>query len=262
MHRGFVKMWRKMEDSAVFADPALFHTWCSCLFMANWKEAWVKIDGLSHPVQVLPGQFITGRSSFYKACYPKKRKGNPSEKTLWRWLTTLADMQNLTITSSNKFSLITITNWELYQGNGIENVQQDDPHVSSMCPASDPQVSTTKNLQEGEEEKRLGVFFGLLARYPNHQLLDQAFKAIASTRKSGKVADNVLLSQLQKWDSYPVEQVEAGIRVYLEKRFASQGKDEAYLYGIIRKNHQQTPTGPEESTGSPTLDRYYAGIGR
>ena len=82
-------------------------------------------------------------------------------------------------------------------------------------------------------------FFSLKKRYANQNLIDDAFQAIASTRKSGKVADSVLIALLKKWEMYPVEQVESGIRVYLEKDYAGQGKREAYLMGIIRNNNRQ-----------------------
>ena len=77
-------------------------------------------------------------------------------------------------------------------------------------------------------------------RYAHQKLIDDVFTAIASTRKSGKVADSVLIAQLQKWEKYPVEQVEVGIQIYLDKDYAGQGKREEYLLGIIRNNNQQT----------------------
>jgi hypothetical protein len=77
----------------------------------------------------------------------------------------------------------------------------------------------------------------LKKRYAHEKLIDEVFQAIASTRKSGRVKDSVLLTQLQKWEKYPVEQVESGIKVYLEKDYAGQGKREEYLLGIIRNNN-------------------------
>ena len=50
-----------------------------------------------------------------------------------------------------------------------------------------------------------------------------------------------------KWERYPVDQVLAGIRTYLEKDCAGQGKGEAYLYGIIKKNNS-APVSKESST--------------
>ena len=98
-------------------------------------------------------------------------------------------------------------------------------------------MNTNKNNQE---EITPEVFSSLRKRYDDQELIDRAFDAIRSTRKSGKVADSVLVAQLRKWDRYPVGQVEAGIKIYLDKDYASQGKREDYLYGIIRNQTTET----------------------
>jgi hypothetical protein len=98
--------------------------------------------------------------------------------------------------------------------------------------------------------------FSLKKRYSDQKLIDDVFKAIASTRKSNKVADTVLIAQLQKWERYPVEQVESGIRIYLDKGCADQGKNEKYLLGIIRNQKPEKPN--QQTTGSSLLDSYYA----
>jgi hypothetical protein len=51
----------------------------------------------------------------------------------------------------------------------------------------------------------------------------------------------VKLNILHQWNKYPADQVMAAIRIYLEKDYAAQGKDEKYLMGIIRGNAQQKP---------------------
>jgi hypothetical protein len=53
-----------------------------------------------------------------------------------------------------------------------------------------------------------------------------------------------------------VEQVEVGMRIYLDKGCADQGKGEKYLMGIIRNQKVEEPK--EQSTGSVLLDSYYA----
>jgi hypothetical protein len=98
--------------------------------------------------------------------------------------------------------------------------------------------------------------FSLKKRYSDQKLIDQVFAAIASTRKSNRVADSVLLAQLQKWERYPVEQVESGIRIYIDKGYADQGKREEYLFGIIR--NQKIELSKDSGTGSTLLDSYYA----
>jgi len=98
-------------------------------------------------------------------------------------------------------------------------------------------------------------FSAFLSRYENQTLIEQCFSAMASVRKSNKVAESVLIAQLKKWERYPAEQVEAAIKTYLDKDCAGQGKGEAYLLGIIR--NQKTVEPVQESTGSPLLDKYY-----
>jgi phage replication O-like protein O len=84
----------------------------------------------------------------------------------------------------------------------------------------------------------------LKSRYLSLKLIDEAINAIASTRKSGKVSDSIILSQLKKWSRYPAEQVEAGINIFIDRNYAGQGKRESYLLGIIRN---QPPTQSENA---------------
>jgi len=122
------------------------------------------------------------------------------------------------------------------------------------------EIGHVLNKEEEREKKEPPDFSSLKARYPDQDLIGRALSAIASTRKSGKVADSVLLAQLQKWERYSVGQVEAGLQTYLEKDYAGQGKREDYLLGIIRRQNPEPPSKPE-STGSSLLDAYYAGRG-
>jgi len=90
----------------------------------------------------------------------------------------------------------------------------------------------------------------LLKNKYNQKLIDSVFHAIALTRKTGKVANSILLAQLKSWERYSIEQVESAIRAYLDKDYAGQGKDEKYLMGIIRNQKPATNPG---TTGDPRL---------
>ena len=135
MNTGWVKLWRQIEDSQVWQNPHLLHAWMYCLLEANHAPKWVPVHGLTKPVRVGVGQFITGRFSLHAGLYPKKKKSNPCAKTTWRWLETLANMQNLSVETSSRYSLVTIHNYERYQSNRGEDVQVDVQPVSSRCPA-------------------------------------------------------------------------------------------------------------------------------
>lgn len=251
MNRGYVKMYRKTTDSTIFAHEGMFKLFCLCLMKATHKEIEVMIPGILLPIKLLPGQFITGRYSLhedYHQAHIRKRYGRkdrPALKTLVRWLQSLEKMQILTIKSTNKYSIITVLNW---------NVYQDVDHQVTIKRPSNDHIQT-----QGKHNKETPDFFSLLERYSDHNLIDRVFQAIASTRKSGKVADSVLTAQLQKWERYPVGQVEAGIRTYLDKDHAGGGKREEYLLGIIRNQNGEQPT-PQPMTpqiDQPSLEELY-----
>ena len=174
-----------------------------------------------------------------------------SEWKIRHCLDSLRKRGNVAIKTTNKFSIITIVNWGTYQGGDTEE-------PPAKPPTTRQQPATDKNEKNEKNEKNITPeIFSLRQRYSDQNLIDQVFEAMASTRKSGKVSDSVLLAQLQKWDRYPVQQVEGGIRIYLERDYASQGKRKDYLLGIIRNQKPEVPR--RETTGSPLLDAYYAG---
>ena len=149
MDRGFVKLWRRSFDSAAFADPILWKLWCLCLMKANYKKNYVEIEGIANPVEVLPGQFITGRFALHREFYPKPKKKQKSPITLWRKLETLQNMQNLNIRSHAKYSIITIINWEQYQ-------QSEQPVNNRRTTGEQPMNTEKKEKKEKKEKNREG----------------------------------------------------------------------------------------------------------
>jgi len=147
MNSGYVKLYRKSIDSSVFQNPELWKLWCLCLMQANHKETWVSFAGIVEPIHVEPGQFITGRFSLHKDYYPKRQKNQKSPYTLWRWLETLQDMGNLSIKTSNKYSIVTIINWGTYQNSESQNVQVNVQQVSNRRATDEQQMSTNKNVK-------------------------------------------------------------------------------------------------------------------
>jgi len=241
MNKGYVKLWRKSLDSTIFAHEGLWKLFCLCMMKASHKGYELTIQGILKPINLDPGQFLTGRYSLhedYHQAHIKKRysrKAAPTAITLYRWLLNLQDMQILNINSYNKFSIITVINWPLYQS--------DEQQMNNRRTSDEHKQECIKNVKETPEA--ISNEISLLKNKYNQKLIDSVFSAIASTRQTGKVANSILLAQLKSWERYPIEQVESAIRAYLDKDYAGQGKGEAYLLGIIRK---QKPT-PAQDQG-------------
>jgi hypothetical protein len=154
MRSGWVCLFRKIRDSLVFQNAELLKLWILCLVNANHQDALVRVDGLADPVLVKRGQFITGRYALHSEYYRAKRKSNKSPSTLWRWLESLQDMENLHIETNSRFSLITIVNYEIYQGIDFQNEQANEQPVNSPCTAGEQPVRTNNNVNNENNDNK------------------------------------------------------------------------------------------------------------
>ena len=231
---GFILLSRKLLRSGIMTKPPLFiKAWTWMLLQASFKD---------HG-DLKRGQFFTSYQRMSKALAHKVgyRTVRPTKRELegvTKFLTKVGAMVLMKVLHG---MVITILNYSYYQNSkNYEGANEGDNEG-----ANDVLIPRKK----GRKKEETPAFFSLKERY-DQELIDQVFQSIASCRKSNKVADSVLIAQLQKWQRYPVRQVEAAIKTYLEKDYAAQGKREAYLLGIIR-NQKAESKQSKQSTGSP-----------
>ena len=218
MTSGWIQLHRQAMHNGWLQNHRLWAFWCYCLMKASHREHKMKVG--FQEIVLKPGQFIFGRRQAAEDL-------NMTEWQIRACLDFLKKAGNLTIKTTNRFSIITIVNWGIYQSYESENRQQIHQQTASKPPQT--------IREQGKKEITPEVVSSLRERYTDRELIDRCFDAIRFTRKTGRVADSVLVAQLRKWERYPVDQVQAGIRTYLQKDYAGEGKDENYLYGIIRK---------------------------
>lgn len=135
---GYIKLWRKRLTSGILRNPNLntFQDWC--LLKASYKKH-TFIVGFKK-ITLLPGQFIFGRKQAAKEL-------RMSERGIRTCLKNSISSDFLTIKATNKFSVISITNWATYQSEESVNDQQSDQQVTSKRPTGD-------HKQEGKEGKK------------------------------------------------------------------------------------------------------------
>ena len=146
MYRGYVKLWRKSEDSSVFKNDALWKLWTWCLMQATHEPIdWAVQTGRGETlVHIDTGQFVFGRRTAAKAL-----GGTPSGT--WKRMQKLQTMQNLTIESNRHYSLITIANWHLYQPPKEKGDHQGNHQVTTKEPPSNHQGDTYKKRPKNKE---------------------------------------------------------------------------------------------------------------
>lgn len=122
MDSGFVKLYRGLIDSKVFANETTLKIWVWCLLRASYKDRTIslKIGKGSVFVHLKAGQFIFGR---HRAEEQLGIRG----QTVYRWLQKFeteefSNMVNLEV--HNQYTIVTICNWDSYQ---IEETESEQP---------------------------------------------------------------------------------------------------------------------------------------
>lgn len=136
--RGYVKVYRCLLDSGVFRNPKLAHFWLYCLLKASHRRRTAMVG--YEKVGLEPGQFVFGRRKAAAETGLSER----AIRTCIRWL---KSGRKLTIKATRRYSVITICNWESYQGSGAAS----DPSSDQLTTHQRPQTRMVKNVEKEEE---------------------------------------------------------------------------------------------------------------
>lgn len=127
MEEGWVKLYRKFLNWEWHTSPETVSLLFHLLLMANHEEK--KWNGMT----IKRGQLVTSRNELCK-------ETGLSERKLRTCINRLKSTSELTIKSTNKFSIITICNYDRYQAEKEQsvqqNVQQTDQQPSSNRPTN------------------------------------------------------------------------------------------------------------------------------
>ena len=144
---GFVKLHRSMLSWEWFKDDKTAHFFIYCLLRCNWE------DGNFQGVKVKKGQFIS----------TVRHMADESGLTVQEVRTALKHLkltheltQEVTHLPSNRFSLISVVNWDLYQEgltHDLTHVLTHDQHTANTPLTHDQHIY--KNNKKKKEEKEV-----------------------------------------------------------------------------------------------------------
>lgn len=140
---GWIKVHRKTLESPVFDNPKLFKIWMYCLLKATHKGDKVLIGRTE--VNLKPGQFIFGRKV-------AANELNMNESLVYDYFKVLEKMGMISISSNNKYSVITVANWGTYQSDDREIQQQ----INNKPTTNQQQINTYKNVKNVNNVKNIG----------------------------------------------------------------------------------------------------------
>lgn len=131
MAEGWVKLHRSMLDSPIFSNAELLRLWVYLLMHAAYTEVDVMVG--NQMIHLKPGQLVTGRKKI-------SRDLGLDESKIRRLIDKLEFAGNVTITPTNKFTLVTIENWYFFQG----GEQKAANKTADNRPTDDQQMTTNK----------------------------------------------------------------------------------------------------------------------
>ena len=195
-NNGWIKLHRKIIDSAVFENPKILKLWIWCLCKASHK-GYESMVG-NQIVVLQEGQFIFGRK---KASSELKIK----ESMVYKYIKLLEKLEMINIKSNNKFSIITIEKWAFYQFDNDEEQQQKEQQRNNKGTTKEQQRNTNKNVKNVKNVKEI-----IYSDVPD---LNEAIIAFIDYRKSIKKpmsdrAITLLLGKLNKMSNSVQEQIE------------------------------------------------------
>lgn len=142
MAEGWIKLHRcLLRNPIVMKDADYFAVWGYLLLKATHTEYPVLFKG--EKIYLQPGQLITGRKKIASDLHI-------SESKVFRILNDYKSEQQIEQQTSNRNSLISIVNWELYQG----SEQQDEQQMNNKRTTDEQLVNTNKNIKNDKNVKK------------------------------------------------------------------------------------------------------------
>ena len=140
MYRGYIKLWRSIEDNPITKKPEYLSVWIYLLRKANYTDNELIFN--NEKIVIKAGSFITSRAKICSAT-------GILRSTVERILKYLENEHQIEQQSFNKFRIISICNWEPYQ----QTEQVNEQPVSSKRAASEQPVSTAKKEKKDKNIK-------------------------------------------------------------------------------------------------------------
>jgi hypothetical protein len=139
---GYIKTYRKLLDWEWYNEPNTMRLFFHCLLKANYQEK--KWQGEIIP----PGSFVTSSLKLAEELHLSRQQ-------IRHAISNLQTTNNITIKTTNRFTVITVLNWAVYQGGELnETTNKTTINLFDLQPTNNQQTTTTKEYKELKELKK------------------------------------------------------------------------------------------------------------
>lgn len=193
---GYIKLYRQLLSSSIFASQIGLKIWIWCLLKANFKTKFVsiKIGRGESVVEVGRGSFIFGR-------FVAEDELNIDGSTIYKWIKKLEVEEMIIIKSSSHYSIITICNYDSYQqigGDEVATIQQ--PFNNQVATIQQPSNTTKKEKKDNKEKNNIFNFKNQLLNLGVDEKIATDWMLVRKNKKATntETAFNSLKSQIEK----------------------------------------------------------------
>lgn len=143
---GYIKLYRKLTQWGWYQDNIVKSLFLHCLLMASFKDFnWMGQD-------MKAGQFITSRKRLAEDL-------GFSEMQIRTALKKLESTKEITIKTTNKYTIITVINWGSYQADDELNNQDFNQQITNKQPTNNQQITNKqphrKNVKNVNNNKNV-----------------------------------------------------------------------------------------------------------
>jgi len=176
---GWVKLHRDLQSWQWASSPKHMTLFIHLLLAANHKKSFWRGEHIAE------GQLVTGRKQL-------SLWTGLSESQIRSSLKDFKTSREITIKTTNKYSIITILNWSQYQ--------TDDQQIANKSPTNRQQIATSKNVKNVKNVINIPEqFFADIIDYLNHKTGRRFSSTTSLTRKAIRARMNELKSDKTKY---------------------------------------------------------------
>ena len=138
MEKGFIKIFRNLLKWKWYDDANTFRLFMHLLLIANWEDKeW-------HKIIIKRGQVITSQEHLAKDL-------RISRQQVRRAINNLETTNEITKSTTSKYTIITINNYDKYQNNN----QVDNQQTTNKQPTNNQQTTITKEYKNYKNKRSI-----------------------------------------------------------------------------------------------------------
>jgi len=209
---GWIKLHRRLINWEWYNDSKMVHLLLHLIMSANHK------DGKWKGVLVKRGETIVGLNKL-------KEQTGISVQSLRTCMNRLKSTSEITIKTTNKYSVVTILNYDSYQSQEVDN-KQTNKQLTNKQQTTNIQSTTNKNEKNKNNENNNKVLPLKVFKDDIHILYDSILPLfpVSTTPKNQKQTDNWKdeLRKLLEIDGYDTQTIHHIVKVVRADQFWSK----------------------------------------